>query len=109
MVICPICKRQLVRLSTHLRRAHNMFHKIHEPTSIHEFIELLKLIPVTCAEWKTVQDYNKEISKFQKTGEPLPDSILHLLHTVLYRYQSSKAPKLVVLEGCLKQRKDEES
>ena len=99
MAICPVCNRSLIRLASHLRKVHNLFYNTIQPSTLSEFIQLLKLFPLDAEDWMYLRKHRKELERYQKSGELLPNKVFQVLYNTFDKYRSKPGPKLVVLNG----------
>ena len=99
MACCPICGRSLVRLANHLRKVHNLFYNTTQPTTLKEFIYLLKHFPISPPEWEYITKHRKQLTRFCKSNEILPTKLFQVIYKNFDLYRSGRAPKLVLLNG----------
>ena len=99
MACCPICGRSLVRLANHLRKVHNLFYNTTQPTTLKEFIHLLKHFPISPEEWEYITKHKKQLDRFCKSNEILPTKLFQVIYKNFDLYRSGRAPKLVLLNG----------
>ena len=99
MACCPICGRSLVRLANHLRKVHNLFYNTTQPTTLKEFIYLLKHFPISPPEWEYIMKHKKQLDRFCKSNEILPTKLFQVIYKNFDLYRSGRAPKLVLLNG----------
>lgn len=101
MANCPICNRSIVRVSNHLRKVHGLLYNTTQPTTLKEFIYLLKLFPVLPEDWEYLRKYGKLLDKYVKTDATIPEKLFQILYKNFDKYRTKPAPKLVILNGLI--------
>ena len=96
---CPICGRQLIRLANHLRKVHNLFYNTTQPSTLKEFIQFLKLFPLSAEDWEYLSNHKKSLEQFLKFDKALPVKLFQIVYKNFDKYRSNNTPKLVVLNG----------
>lgn len=99
MVVCPICGKQLIRLATHLRNVHNLFYNATQPSTLKEFIRLIKLVPLKAAEWEYLRKHRKQLNDYFDSDKQLSPKLFQILYTSFDRYRSQKGPSLIIRDG----------
>ncbi len=105
MPSCPVCNRNVVRLANHLRKVHQLYYKTTEPTTMKQFIQWLKLIPMTPHDWEYIQRHRKELDRFSTHDQALSSKLFQMVYTNMEKYKNMKGSKLVILENTLQRAK----
>ncbi len=101
MTVCPICERSVVRVASHLRKVHHVYHKTNEPKTLKEYIQLLKLFNVSPSDWDYIRKHHRQLTRFYKEDQKLPGKVFQTLYMNFEKYRASKGPKLVILDGVM--------
>ena len=99
MACCPVCGKSRKRLATHLRKFHNLFFDITQPSNLKEFVHLLRYFPLSAKDWQCILKNRKSINRFYQSDARLPPEVFQVLFTNFDKYRSTKPPKLVILNG----------
>jgi hypothetical protein len=99
---CPICSRSIVRVSNHLRKVHGLLYNTTQPSTLKEFIHLLKLFPAKPEDWEYLKKHGKVLDHYCKSDVELPQKLFQILYKTFDKYRSKPAPKLVILNGLIR-------